>query len=211
MAKKSWDRPLGDYRKKMQLIANALIAAVLIHGLIAYPAAEPDTLIGPFREFLEKDIGLTKAEMQSLIAARPVAKLLETNTNDEVAIFGVVRIRASQELFIEKYRNIVAFESGSGVHAAGLFHSPPLPSDVAALQIDNKDLKEIPKCKAGDCAIKLSDRAMRALREQIDWTSPQAGIQAQSMIRQAFVDYLANYQKIGDEALSADRNHRTDH
>lgn len=73
---------------------------------------------------------------------------------------------------------------------------------MAALQIDDEDLKEIPQCRAGDCAIKLSDRAMQSLRQQIDWTSPQAGSQAQAVIRQAFVDYVANYQQIGDAALS---------
>jgi hypothetical protein len=48
----------------------------------------------------------------------------------------------------------------------------------------------------------LSDRTIQSLNQQVDWTSPRATIQAQSLIRQAFVDYVKNYQKIGDEALS---------
>ena len=50
--------------------------------------------------------------------------------------------------------------------------------------------------------IKLSDLAMQSLRRQIDWTSPQAAGQAQSVIRQAFVDYVTNYQRIGDATLA---------
>jgi hypothetical protein len=191
---------------RLRLLASALVAAALVLGLFAYPATQPaaqnDAMPTPLRAFLEKEMGLTAPEMQSVIAGRPVAKLLWTKTEDEVALFGMVRIYAPQELFIAKFRNIVAFESGKGVLGIGRFHSPATLSDVAALQIDQKDLKEIPQCKPGDCMLKLSDRAMESLRQQIDWVSPQAATQAQPVIRRAFVDYVANYQKIGDAALA---------
>ncbi|MCW5967004.1 MAG: hypothetical protein KIT57_00690 [Blastocatellales bacterium] len=184
----------------------AVVAAALVLGLLAYPATQPaaqnDAINPPLRAFLEKEIGLTAAETQSVIAGRPVAKLLWTKTEDEVALFGVVRIHAPQELFIQKFRNITAFEGGKGVLGIGRFHSPAVLSDVEALQIDQKDLKEIPQCRPGDCDIKLSDRAMQSLRRQIDWNSPQAATQAQPVIRRAFVDYVANYQKVGDAALA---------
>jgi len=195
------ERTRGPWLTRMKLLAGALIAVVLVPGLLAHPVPENDILSSPLREYLEKEIGLNKAEMESVISSRPVAKLLKTKTKDEVAIFGIVRIRAPQELFIEKVRDIVAFEGGKGV-SLGRFQSPPVLRDVAALQIDNKELKEIPNCRPGDCTIKLSDRAMQSLREQVDWSSPKATTQAQSLIRKAFVDYVANYQKIGDEALA---------
>jgi hypothetical protein len=186
----------------VKLLATTLLVAALVSVLCAYPALQNDSLSAPLREFLEKNIGLNELQMQSVIAGRPVAKLLETETKDEVAIFGIVKIRAPQELFIKKYRDIVAFESGKGVQGIGRFHAPPALGDVATLQIEDKELEAIPKCKAGDCALKLSDQAMRSLREKIDWSSPQATSQAQTVVRQAFVDYVANYQKIGDEALA---------
>lgn len=187
---------------KPKVIASTLVAFFFLPGLSAYPIAEKYTLNTRLREFLQKQIGLTPPEIESVIAARPVSKLLKTKRKDEVAIFGIVRINAPQELFIEKHRDIVAFESGKGVQGVGRFHSPPVLSDVAALQIDNKELKEIPKCKPGNCSIKLSDQVMKSLGEKINWSSPRAAKQAQSVIRQAFVDYVAKYQKIGDEGLA---------
>ena len=89
-------------------------------------------MTAPLREYLEKEIGLTGQEMETVIGARPVAKRLRTATGSEVALFGIVRIYAPQELFIKKLRDIAAFESGKGVSAVGLFHSPPLLRDVAA-------------------------------------------------------------------------------
>ncbi|HJZ11693.1 MAG TPA: hypothetical protein VJ521_06065, partial [Acidobacteriota bacterium] len=188
-------------KTKVRTIPYALLAIALISGLFSDGATE-DTMSVALREFLERNIHLTNQEIQSVVAARPLAKLLKTETKEEIAIFGIVRIRVPQEYFIERLRNIIEFESGSGVHSAGLFHTPPLLSDVATLQMDDEDLKEIPKCKPGDCAIKLSDRAMQHLQKEIDWTSPQAKIQAQSVIRKVFVDYVGAYQSIGDEALS---------
>jgi hypothetical protein len=43
---------------------------------------------------------------------------------------------------------------------------------------------------------------MQSLRQQIDWASPQAANQAQAVIRRAFTDYVATYQKVGDAALA---------
>lgn len=186
---------------RVRLLAT-LVMAALVPGLFAYPATQDDAMNPPLRAFLENEMGLTAPEMQSVIAGRPVAKLLSTKTVDEVALFGVVRIHAPQELFIAEFRDIVAYEGGKGVLSIGSFHSPAALSDVAALQIDHKELREIPQCKPGDCTIKLSDRAMESLRQQIDWNSPQAAGQAQPVIRRAFVDYVANYQKTGDAALA---------
>ena len=202
MAERTINQPALAWLKKTKLIASVLAAVMSIPSLLAYPTAENDTLSTPLLEFLQKQIGLTPTEIKSLIAARPVAKLLKTKRNDEVAIFGIVRINAPQELFIEKFRDIVAFESGKGIHGVGRFQSPPVLSDVAALQMDLKELKEIPNCKPGNCPIKLSEQAMKSLREKINWSSPKATREAQSVIRQAFVDYIANYQKIGGEALA---------
>ncbi len=187
---------------RVRLLASVLAASMLFLGLFAYPATQNDVLSPQLRAFLEKEMGLTTPEVQAVIAGQPMAKLLWTETDDEVALFGVVRIHAPQELFIARFRDIVAFESGKGVLAIGRFHSPPALSDVAALQIDQKELKEIPQCRPGDCDIKLSDRAMESLRQQIDWASPQAANQAQAMVRQAFTDYVATYQEVGDAALA---------
>lgn len=190
-------------RKSQSLLITVLVilaSACVIDALAALTSTD-HAMPGAFQEFLVKKIRLTQQDMQSVFNGRQVAKLLETKTKDEIAILGIVKIHAPQELFIEQFRDIVEFERGAGVHAAALFHSPPTLDDVAALTIDADDLKEISRCKHGDCEVKLSDRAMQILREQVDWKSPQAGAQAQSLIRQAFVDYVARYQKIGDEAL----------
>jgi hypothetical protein len=125
--------------RRVTLLAVALVAAVLVLGLFAYPATQNDAMPPPLRAFLEKEMGLTTPEMQSVIAGRPVAKLLWTKTEDEVALFGVVRIHAPQELFIAKFRDITAFESGRGVLGIGRFRSPAALSDVAALEIDQKE------------------------------------------------------------------------
>jgi len=119
MAERTINQPALAWLKKTKLIASVLAAVMSIPSLLAYPTAENDTLSTPLLEFLQKQIGLTPTEIKSLIAARPVAKLLKTKRNDEVAIFGIVRINAPQELFIEKFRDIVAFESGKGIHGVG--------------------------------------------------------------------------------------------
>lgn len=202
-------QPAWIWPRTTRLIARALMALMFLPGSLAYSATQNEPMNPRLREFLEKEVGLNEAKIKMVIAARPVAKVIKTKTNSEVAIFGIVRIRASQDLLIEQLRDIVNFESGKGVSGVGLFHSPPTLRDVDALKIDEEDLKEIRKCKAGNCAIKLSDRTMSYLKEEIDWNSPKANSNAQSWIRKALVDYVASYQKIGDEALAIYNDQKT--
>lgn len=182
-------------------LACTLVIVLFAPGLVTL-ASTAGGIPEPLRQFLQKDMALTRNEMQSIVLDRAVAKLLETQTNDEIAIFGIIKIRVPQEFFIEKFRDIIAFESGQNVRAAGIFHSPPELSDVTTLQINDEDMREIRNCKPGDCEVKMSDRAMKTLIDGIDWTSPGAKLQAQLLIRQELVDYLAGYQQIGDNALS---------
>src|SRR5512136_1709688 len=87
---------------RVRLLARVLVASAAFLCFFAYPATQNDLLGPQLRAFLENEMGLTAPEVQAVIAGRPVAKLLWTETDDEVALFGVVRIHAPQELFIAR-------------------------------------------------------------------------------------------------------------
>ena len=188
-------------RTRIGVLLSSVLVLAFTQGLFAHTNAA-DVLNPRLREYLEGEIGFTVADLESVIADRPVVKLLKTKTKDEIAILGVVRIRAPQELFIEKLRDIASFENGRGVRGIGRFSSPALVSDVSTLVIDSGELKALPNCRPGNCPIKLSDRAMKTFREQIDWSSPKSSTQAHSVIRKLFTEYITNYQKLGDDALA---------
>lgn len=177
-----------------------LVIAVVAYGPMLY-ASMDDPMPASLRAYL-KELQLTEADMQAIVAGRPVALLMDTESSDEVAIFGIVRIHTSQQRFIDKLRNIVSFESGGGIRASNVFHTPPQQVDVSNLSLEEKDLRKIQECKPGNCALKLSSNQMKFLDSKINWNALEANSQAQVAIRQVVMDSISKYQKEGNDALS---------
>lgn len=181
----------------LRAIVFVITVFVYVHGLAATNRTELPKSLTNYLQSMQ----VSQDEIQAILAGQPVAKVLKTETNDEVAIFGIVRIRASQDVFIEKFRNIVTFESGGGIIASGSFHTPPRPEDVLTLSLQDKDLNRIEECVPGNCGLKLTGRDMKLFQENINWQAPDATSQAQLLIRQQMMESISQYQNHGDDAL----------
>lgn len=176
---------------------------VLSVVLVAFSANAGD-LPASLQKYLDSsEIHLNSSEVKAIVDGRPVGKVLKTATNDEMAIFGIIRINVPEQVFIDQFRNITELETGGGVKATGRFQSPAVPADAAALVMDIRELKKIADCVPGDCDLKLSQAAMKRLKDQIDFTKLDSSPgQAQSLFRKELADYVARYQKEGDQALA---------
>jgi hypothetical protein len=172
--------------------------AVLIAILPALLAARPET--PSLREFLERRLEVDEKEWQAIQAGTPVVKLRRGRDSSETRLMGVVKIQGSPEEFIERYRDVVRFEKGTGVLQIGRFSEPPRVSDLAALTVDEGDIEDVKECRPGDCAIKMSEVTMNAFRG-IDWAEADATEKANRLARRMIVDFLESYQSGGNQAL----------
>jgi hypothetical protein len=152
------------------------------------------------RDFLERRLEIGDEEWAAIQAGRPVVKLRKGGAPSETRLMGVVRIDGSPEELVERYRDIVAFESGTGVLQIGRFSEPPRVEDLAALTFDQEDIEDVKKCRPGDCAIKMSEPMMSAFRE-IAWEEPDAVEKANRLARTMIVDFLESYRSGGNQAL----------
>jgi hypothetical protein len=129
-----------------------------------------------------------------------VVKIRKGPEPSETRLMGVVRIQGAPEELVERYRDIVAFESGTGVLQIGRFSEPPRVEDLRSLTFDEEDIEDLKRCRPGDCEIKMSTPMMDAFR-QIDWARPDAIERANHLARTMIVDFLESYRSGGNQAL----------
>jgi hypothetical protein len=101
---------------------------------------------------------------------------------------------------VERYRDVVSFEKGTGVLQVGRFSEPPRVEDVSSLTVDQGDIEEVQKCQPGDCAIKMSEVTMKAFRA-LDWEAEDAAERANRLARRMIVDFLESYREGGNKSL----------
>ena len=175
----------------------------ILLSLICFFSSSPahTELPNYIRDYLARQAGAKQSDFRTIDSGRSFVKAMDTAKREEIALLGVIKIKATPEFYISKYRNIVEFESGSAIFQSGLFSSPPRITDVASLSWESDDLKKLSNCKRNDCGIRLPQGTVMEARSAIGWGSKDAHDQADALLRQKTVDLVNTYKKEGNRAL----------
>ncbi len=150
---------------------------------------------------LRQKLRFSAADLRALDAGSAVIKNLDTPIREELAFVAAVYLDAPSGTFVERFRDIVQFESGPGIPQIARFSSPPRFEDLASLTLPRTDVTTLRRCRPGDCDVKLSAAAMRRFRNEVDWSSPNAARQADEVAREMIFDLVRAYQAEGNRAL----------
>ena len=171
------------------------LGALLI--TVASPAAQSDSFVN---NLLRRE-RFSAADLRALDAGEAVVKSLDTPVRQERAHFGVVYIDAPTDRFVSRFSAIERFESGPGVLQIGRLGSPPRPEDLAPLALPTNDVMALARCRPSGCDVKLSTAAMTRFRNQVNWSSPHAALQAHEVAREMISELVRAYQTNGNDAL----------
>lgn len=174
-----------------------LLAAVLIALATGAAAQEPHRFLSAHGTFTPEELGLVDG-------GGVVVKSLPTDVENEVAILGVARVRATTEFFLRMYRDIERFETGWGVTKK--LSAPPRIEDFTALRIPEEDFQALRDCKVGDCELKLGEPALEHLRSEVDWNDPAASEKVHEFIRARALEYSLGYIEGGNDTLGVYRD-----
>jgi hypothetical protein len=178
------------------LLALGLGAALVsTTGLLAAPSGSA------VDELLIQKMKFSAADLRALDAGSAVIKTLDTPIREELAHAAAVYLDAPSGRFVERFRDIVRFERGPHIPQIERFGSLPRLEDLESLTLPPSDVTALRHCRPGDCDVKLSTAAMRRFREEVDWSSPNAGLQADEVAREMILDLVRAYQMEGNEAL----------
>ena len=189
-----------ENRSRPGWCARLAFACAVASTAVAALSAEPPSTV---ERLLTERMGFSADDVRELEHGSAVVRSLSTRVRQEVAHVAAVYLDVPPDEFVARFRDIEEFERGPGIPRIGRFGVPPRIDDLRLLTLDPEDVAELSRCRPGDCEVKLSAEAMTRFRTQVDWTSEDAGRQADDVARTMVLDLLRAYQAHGNAALGS--------
>ncbi len=152
-------------------------------------------------QFLRQSVGLDSTQLSEVESGKAVVKVLDTEDNRDVAVFGIIAIGRSRAVYIARVQDAANWLRAPDRKQFALFMNPPTTADVQAVTIDSQDVSDLQKCKPNDCHLKLPATEVQRIQQEIDWSAPDRGAQVNAYARQRMLEYVTVYGTRGDSAL----------
>jgi hypothetical protein len=148
-----------------------------------------------------REASLTPAEIAAIEKGDVVAKVIDTDDRSEVLSVAAVRVRATPDRVLAWFRGVEDWRRQPWVVQTGRLGPRPGPRDLDAMTLDPADVRDLARCRVGDCEVRFERDAIEQFRTRIDWSSPTAAAAASALARQILASYAAEYVAHGDAAL----------
>src|ERR1051325_8465697 len=163
--------------------------------------AQAQTSITEFQKALEEKAAFQKTDFAALQLNQPVVRLSPVSDKREVAVAGLVNIRAGADEFLRSYRESMTQKNNSAILEIGSFSSQPTLADLDSLTLETGDIEDLKDCVIGDCQVKLSAPMIERFRKEIDWNAPDYALKVTNLFKQMLFEYVRDYRTRGEAAL----------
>jgi hypothetical protein len=198
--------------KKRVKTSTVSIFFVLAGFVLLVSAARPTTVVTGQSDPPVNAAGLsdlvqfTPSEVQALKAGQSVSKLLASGNDHEIAVAGAVWIKAPMTEAVQAMKNIEHLEQGNGFQVTKRISNPPRLEDFSALELPEEDVRDLRKCRAGECQVKLDENAIDRIQKEVDWSKPTVAAEVNAVARQLALEYVTAYQRGGNKELAVYRD-----
>ena len=144
--------------------------------------------------------GMDDMQRAVLSAGLDSAEALVSPASDGVAVIGGIWIDAPAGMYLDWAEGFADFDRGSSVQAVRKLSSPPRLSDFDSLTLSKAELRDLSKCRVGDCALQLDAASINRIAA-VDWRRPDAPALATGVIREMLFGIASRYVEIGDAGL----------
>ena len=184
----------------VQSVFPALCLTILLAATLLFGHAQSNPRL---HTFFEQNAGLTQDQIDKIRNGIPVVKTFPARTPAEVFLFGAVHIQAAPENYLQFVLDFDRLRRLPGYAELGVFSYPPRLSDLAGFSLDSDDVRDLGRCRPGDCAMQLPGSTIDELQQQIDWSAPDAEQRVGQFLQSKALSLLTGYQKEGNRALGA--------
>ena len=157
--------------------------------------------LADFQKSLQAKAPFQATDFAALQLNQPVVRLAPTSDKQEIAVTGLVNIRADAEEFLRSYRASMTQKTSSAILEIGSFGPEPTINDLSGLTLDAGDIEDLKDCVVGDCQLKLSAPMIERFRTEIDWNAPNYQLAVTNLFKQMLFDYVRDYRTRGEAAL----------
>ena len=154
-----------------------------------------------FQKVLVQKAAFEQTDFATLSREQPVARLVPVSDKREVAVSGLVNVRASAEDFLRSYREGMTRKNNAAILEIGSFAKEPSLADLQNLTVDVQDIEDLKECVVGECQVKLSAAMIERFRREIDWQAPDYQLKVTNLFKQLLLDYVRDYRNRGNAAL----------
>jgi hypothetical protein len=187
---------------------SCFICAVLICTVPNDAGAQ--TSVAEFQKSLNQKSSFETTDFATLERDQKVVKLGPVSDKREVAVSGVVSVRAGADEFLRTYLEGMTRKNNSAILEIGSFAKEPTLTDLQNLSIEARDIEDLKECVVGSCDIKLSAAMIERFRKEINWEAPDYAITASNLYKQMLLDYVRDYRARGERALIAYNDKRNE-
>ena len=114
--------------------------------------------------FFEQNIGLTQDQIDDIRQWNPGGEEPSRSRRQaEVFLFGAVYIHAAPESYLRLVLDFDRMRKLPNYLALGVFQEPPRLADLNGFSLDSDELRDLQKCRPGDCAVQLPGSTMEEL------------------------------------------------
>ena len=159
------------------------------------------TSITEFQKALAEKGSFQETDFAALKTNQPVVRLAPVSDKREIAVAGLVNIRAGADEFLRSYRDSMLRKSNAAILEIGSFSKQPVIDDLESLTLETRDIEDLKDCVAGDCQVKLSAAMIQRFRSEIDWNAPDYALKVTNLFKQMLSEYVSDYRTRGEKAL----------
>jgi hypothetical protein len=187
----------------MSIRARQLLVLVVTCGVLGSVAGTlyGQTSTAELQQLLRNKAAFDETDFAALHRGEAIVKLAPVQQKREVAVSGLVSLRANADEFLRSYRESLTQKSNAAVLEIGSFGAMPALADLQNLTLEAQDIDDLKECVVGDCEIKLSAAMIERFARDINWQAPDYAQQVTQLFRTMLLEYVQDYRARGDAAL----------
>ncbi len=146
-------------------------------------------------------IRLDSAEATAVERGDVLVRIIPTQDQRDVAVFGIVRMNVSRDVFLRRVQDFRSWLRTPTRTRLGIFSDPAGLRDVEGVVVTKQDANDLRKCRPGDCSTKLPATAMLKLQDEVDWSANDLQVRITAIARQRLVTYVEEYRDHGNASM----------
>ncbi len=194
-------------RNVRPLLRTATLAGVCI-GIAAVQLSTAQSTVTEFRSEVRRYADLSGAEVAAMEKGEIVVKRVKTAKDQDVAVFGIVKIAERRPVTMAEFRESFSQRGNKEMEGKGRFSDLPNISDLATLELEDRDFDELRKCRIGDCDINMSSKWIGRFSTEIDWSKADHRQKATELFRSMMLEYASEYALKGATSLGTHANRK---
>ncbi len=183
----------------------SLLGGLLVIGALTVLSAEGIEQ-GTVHDLLRDVAQASDADWTAVTRGEPFAKVIGSDPR-EIAVAGAIRIAASSERLVDRYREVENLKRSAIVLDLGRLGKPPRAADLASVPLEDYSL-DLRECHPGECRVRLGEQDIARFHREVDWRAADWRERSKAVWREVLAGYAAAYSREGRRALPTFANKR---